>query len=77
MIDWQSLTIDEKAVGRTCGCMRCKAERYDMLVEALRLIEYASRKDSLTENERLQSVRTVVCTALSWHGHAVGGEKQS
>jgi len=38
----------------------------DMLT-ALKQIEYASRKDSLTETERLQSMRTVVCAALSRH----------
>ena len=33
--------------------------------KALEKIEYASRKDSLTEHERLSSVRTVVCAAIS------------
>jgi hypothetical protein len=37
---------------------RFKAER-DVLVKALELIEYASRKDSLTDAERLESVRSL------------------
>jgi hypothetical protein len=41
------------------------AEEIDRLRAALKNIEYASRKDSLTETERLQSVRTVVCAAIS------------
>jgi hypothetical protein len=40
-------------------------EENERLRKALEKIEYASRKDSLTEHERLQSVRTVVCAALS------------
>ena len=35
MIDWHPLTIDEKAAGRICGCMRCKAERHDTLLKTL------------------------------------------
>lgn len=35
------------------------------LVEALEKIEYASRKDSLSTEERLASVRLVVTTALN------------
>lgn len=46
------------------------------LLRALKQIEYASRKDSLTENERLQSVRTVVCAALSRNGHPVSSQKE-
>lgn len=41
------------------------ADEIDQLRNALEKIEYASRKDSLTDHERLQSVRTVVCAALS------------
>jgi hypothetical protein len=41
------------------------ADEIDRLRAALKKIEYASRKDSLTETERLQSVRTVVCAAIS------------
>jgi len=44
---------------------------FPALVGALKKIEHASRKDSLTDSERLQSVRTVVCAALSRIG--VGG----
>ena len=32
--------------------------------KALDLAEYVSRKDSLTDHERLESVRTVICRAL-------------
>lgn len=42
------------------------------LIKAMEKIEYASRKDSLTEHERLQSVRTVVCATLSRYGSDVG-----
>lgn len=45
-------------------------------LDALKLIEYASRKDSLTEVERLQSVRTVVCATLSRYGFLVGGSSK-
>lgn len=45
---------------------------HDALVRALAKIEYASRKDSLTDNERLQSIRTVVCAALSQLNDPVG-----
>jgi hypothetical protein len=41
------------------------ADEIERLRSALKKIEYASRKDSLTETERLQSVRTVVCAAIS------------
>jgi hypothetical protein len=37
----------------------------EALRKALEKIEYASRKDSLTEHERLSSVRIVVCAAIS------------
>lgn len=41
------------------------ADEIERLRTSLKKIEYASRKDSLTETERLQSVRTVVCAAIS------------
>jgi len=41
------------------------ANQFPALSKALELIEYVSRKDSLTEQERLQSVRTVVTSALA------------
>lgn len=41
------------------------ANQFPALSKALELIEYVSRKDSLTEQERLQSVRTVVISALA------------
>ncbi len=31
MIEFQSLKIDEIAVGAVCSCMRCKADRYDSI----------------------------------------------
>ena len=34
------------------------------LLAALEKIEYASRKDSLTDHERIQSVRTIVCMPI-------------
>ena len=37
----------------------------EQMAEALRRIECASRKDSLSDRERLQSVRTTACAALS------------
>lgn len=50
-------------------------DRIHVMVKALEKIEYASRKDSLTETERLQSVRTVVCAELSRRGrHEQRGE---
>lgn len=66
-----------------CKCGDCQlvptkvlyqeSEKFDALVKVLKLIEYASRKDSLTENERLQSVRSVVLGALEGLNGAVGG----
>jgi hypothetical protein len=47
---------------------KLRADRAAM-VKALEKIEYASRKDSLTDYERLQSVRTVVCAMLSRVGN--------
>jgi ankyrin repeat protein len=38
--------------------------RIQELTTALELAEYVSRKDSLTEHERLESARTVICHAL-------------
>lgn len=52
-----------------------KDDKIAELVKALEQIEYASRKDSLTEHERLQSVRTVVCAALSRLSRCVGGSR--
>ena len=43
-----------------------------VMIAALKLIEYASRKDSLTDAERLEDVRGTVCLALA----AVGTGKQ-
>jgi hypothetical protein len=38
--------------------------RIQELEAALKLAEYVSRKDSLSEHERLESARTVICHAL-------------
>jgi hypothetical protein len=38
--------------------------RIQELTKTLELAEYVSRKDSLTEHERLENVRTVICHAL-------------
>jgi hypothetical protein len=59
-----SLIGHEEAKANAAYIVRaCSA--FPDLVKALELIEYASRKDSLTDHERLQSVRTVVCGILS------------
>jgi len=42
---------------------------------ALERIEYASRKDSLCDQERLASVRTIACAALS-HPAVPNGERE-
>lgn len=53
-----------------------KDAKVNALMRVLRDIEYASRKDSLSEHERLQSVRTVVCAALSRFGGDAGGPRE-
>jgi hypothetical protein len=58
-----------------CKCGNCRliprqalAENiadHDVMMAALRLIEYVSRKDSLTDAERLEGVRSTVVRALA------------
>jgi hypothetical protein len=58
-----SLAERDEAVKALRDSASLKA-RIQELTTALELAEYVSRKDSLTEYERLESARTVICHAL-------------
>ncbi|MBF0858199.1 hypothetical protein HKD24_03095 [Gluconobacter sp. LMG 31484] len=65
---WVSWKEDRAEKDKIAANVAALEARVKELEEALGKIEYASRKDSLSETERLESVRAVVRAALKREG---------